>query len=374
MRSSLVLLLALVAAACLPPVSSTESLVPMSDAIPHASDWRQHDTTRPAPDRAEPAPSRLPTPAPADATVLIPADGGSTEAFRATWESPGGNVPPWVVEDGAVVVVPGSGPIQTRRSFGDLQLHIEWQAADEPEKTSQDRSNSGVFLLDGRYEVQILDTYDNATYPDGMAGAIYGQYPPLANALRPSNEWQSYDLFFRSPRFSDDGTVLEPARLTVLINGVLVQNNELLPGMTIWMQSLPYELHPSTGAIQLQDHGSPVRFRNLWVRETPARPVPPAGYADIAAVDVSEVDLARLVGRYERGPGDLFVIEDTPDGLALSMPWRSGLLPMVPLSPTRFQLQHTAAVLTFGLDADSQPTGLVVEMGGGTYPATRVVE
>ncbi|MEM8601859.1 MAG: hypothetical protein AAGF99_18230, partial [Bacteroidota bacterium] len=116
------------------------------------------------------------------------------------------------------------------------------------------------------------------------------------------------------------------------------------------------------------------RFRNVWIRETPDRPAPPDGYAEIRAADVSDADLARLVGHYERGPGDLFVIEDTADGLALSMPWRPGLLPMVPLSPTRFQLEHTAAVLTFDLDADGQPTGLVMEMGGGTYPATRVAE
>ncbi|MEM8557491.1 MAG: DUF1080 domain-containing protein [Bacteroidota bacterium] len=213
--------------------AQTPSAMVGPDAIPHASDWRQHDITRPAPARVEPALSRLPTLAPADATILIPADGGSAEALQAAWQAPDGSAAPWTVEDGAVVVLPGSGPIQTKRAFGDLQLHIEWQAADEPEKTSQDRSNSGVFLLDGRYEVQILDTYVNTTYPDGMAGAIYGQYPPLANALRPSDEWQSYDLFFRCPRFGEDGVVLEPARLTVLINGVLVQKNEMLPGMTI---------------------------------------------------------------------------------------------------------------------------------------------
>ncbi|MEM6784679.1 MAG: DUF1080 domain-containing protein [Bacteroidota bacterium] len=373
MRSSLVLLLALVAAACQPPVSSSD--VPLSDAalsapIPRASDWRQHDTTRPAPDRVTPAPSRLPTPAPADATILISADGTSLDA----WEAMDGSPAPWTVEGDAVVIAPGSGSIRTMQPFGDVQLHLEWKAAPEPEKTSQDRSNSGVMFFEGLYEVQILDTFDNATYPDGMAGAIYGQYPPLANALRPSDQWQHYDIIFRGPRFGEDGAVLEPARLTVLINGVLVQNNEMLPGMTIWMQSLPYESHPRRGKIVLQDHGSPVRFRNVWVRETPARPDPPIGYTHIAAADVSEADLERLVGRYERGPGDLFVIEDTPDGLALSMPWRSGLLPMVPLSPTRFQLVHTAAVLTFDLDADGQPTGLVMEMGGGTYPATRVAE
>lgn len=335
---------------------------------PRASAWLQHDLTRPAPPRVEPAPSRLPEPAPPDATVLIPADGSSLDA----WETPGGEPAPWTVTDGAVVVAPGTGPIQTKDSFGDLQLHIEWQAADEPEKHGQNRSNSGVFFLDGDYEVQILDTYENTTYSDGTAGAIYGQFPPLANALRPSDEWQAYDVFFRGPRFEDDGTLAEPARLTVLQNGVLIQNNELLAGRTIWLESLPYVPRAPEGKIQLQDHGSPVRFRNLWVRETPERPAPPAGYAAFDAVELPADAYDRLAGTYDRGENDLLIIERTSDGLGMSMPWRPGVLRMIPLSPTRFQLANTAGTLTFDLDDAGDPTGLTFEMGGGTYRATRV--
>ncbi len=211
--------------------TSTPSGEPAAQEVERASAWLQHDLTRPFPPRVEPAASRLPVPAPPDATVLIPADGSSLDA----WETSDGSPAPWAVADGAVVIVPGSGPIQTKASFGDLQLHIEWKAADEPEKTSQDRSNSGVFLLDGLYEVQILDTYENRTYADGSAASIYGQYPPLANALRPSDEWQAYDIFFRGARFNADGSLAQSARLTVLQNGILVQNNEQLVGLTMWL-------------------------------------------------------------------------------------------------------------------------------------------
>ncbi len=302
--------------------------------------------------------------------MLIPADGSSLDA----WESTEGGPAPWTVTEGAVVTVPGAGAIQTKASFGDLQLHIEWRAADEPDKTSQNRSNSGVFLLGGDYEVQILDTYENRTYADGMASAIYGQFPPLANALRPPDEWQAYDLFFRGPRFGMDGELEEPARLTVIQNGILVQNNELLTGRTTWLESMPYEPRPRTGKIQLQDHGSPVRFRNLWVRETPERAAPPEGYGRFDAVTLDAEQYDRLVGPYDRGGGDddLFVIEWTADGLGMSMPWRSGVLRIIPLSPTRFQLAHTAGLLNFRLDAAGHPTGLTFEMGGATYQATRV--
>ena len=353
--------------ACAP--TAPRSAPPMTDEAPpaHTQAWRQHDVSRPAPPRVEPAATYAAPPA--DAVVLIPADPSGPGALAA-WEAPDGGPAPWRVEGGAVVVEPGSGPIQTTQDFGDLQLHVEWRAADEPQKTSQNRSNSGVFLIDGRYEVQILDTYDNATYADGMAGAIYGQFPPLASALRPSDEWQAYDVFFRGPRFGEGGAVEEPARLTVLVNGVLVQNNELLPGMTIWLESLPYAPHPRAGAIQLQDHGSPVQFRNLWVRESPERPAPPAGYAQFDAADLAADEYDRLVGVYDRENNEgQFVIERTDTGLGMSMPWRPGVLRMVPTSPTTFELAHTAGRLTFALGADGEPTGLTFEMGGGTYRA-----
>ena len=205
-----------------------------------------------------------------------------------------------------------------------------------------------------------------------MAGAIYGQFPPLANALRPSGEWQAYDVFFRGPRFGEGGALEEPARLTVLVNGVLVQNNELLPGMTIWLESLPYAPHPRAGAIQLQDHGSPVQFRNLWVRESPDRPAPPAGYGQFDAQGPGgATQYDRLVGTYDRANNEgQFVIERTETGLGMSMPWRPGVLRMIPTSPTTFELAHTSGRLTFDVGADGTPTGLTFEMGGGTYPAT----
>ncbi len=165
---------------------------------------------------------------------------------------------------------------------------------------------------------------------------------------------------------------MEPARLTILQNGILVQNNELLAGRTIWLESLPYVPRAREGKIQLQDHGSPVRFRNLWVRETPERAAPPAGYAAFDAVTLPAETFNRLAGTYDRGGGDLLTIERTDDGLGLSMPWRPGVLRMIPLSPTRFQLANTAGTLTFDLDEAGRPTGPTFEMGGGTYRATRV--
>ena len=362
MTVRLALLGALALGACSPAPPLAQTPMTDADAVP---EWRQHDTTRPQPPRVEPAPPPAGVRPPSDAVVLVGPDGSGLDA----WEGDDGGAPRWRTDDGALVATPGAGGIRTKETFGDVQLHVEWTPAAEPEKTGQNRSNSGVFFVDGRYEVQVLDSWDNPTYADGRAGAIYGQFPPLADATRPPGEWQSYDVFFRMPRFSDSGETLEPARLTVLHNGVLVQNNEALPGMTMWLESLPYVAH-GEGRIGLQDHGSPVRFRNLWVRRLGERPAPPAGYADVEPVALSGAEYDRLVGTYDReNDGGQFVIERTGYGVGLSMPWRPGVLRMVPVSPTRFELEKTAGRLDVDLGADGEPTALTFTMGGGVYRA-----
>ena len=296
--------------------------------------------------------------------MLIGPGGAGAEG----WETESGEPAPWTVEGDALVLTPGGGTIRTKASFGDVQLHAEWMPADEPEKTNQDRSNSGLFLADARYEVQVLDVWENRTYNDGRAGAIYGQFPPLADASRPPGAWQSFDIFFRMPRFGDGGELLEEARMTVLHNGVLVQNNEVLPGTTMWLESLPYVAH-GPGRIALQDHGSPVRFRNLWVRRLPEREAPPAGYAAFTPVSLTDAERDLLLGRYVRGGGGKFVVERLGDGLGFSMPWRPGVLEMIPVSVTSFELANTAGRLDFTLSADGQPAALDFSMGGAVYNA-----
>lgn len=195
--------------------------------------------------------------APADAVVLF--DGTNLDAWRG-----GGGDAAWKLEDGAMVVN-GTGTITTRQEFGDVQLHLEFASPAPPEGSSQHRGNSGVFFM-GRYEVQILDCYQNKTYPDGQTAAMYGQYPPLVNACRPAGEWQTYDMVFEAPRF-DGETLVRPARLTVLHNGVLVHHAQEFLGATAHRAVAQYAAHAAKGPIQLQDHGNPVRFRNVWVRE-----------------------------------------------------------------------------------------------------------
>ena len=364
---------ALGACASTPPAVPSSPAGPPSPAgataaRPHAPappGWRQHDIDRPQPPRVEPAAPALPVAPPSGAVVLIGPDGSGAEQ----WETDAGGPIPWEARDGALVVTPGTGQIRTKESFGDVHLHVEWMPADEPDKTGQNRSNSGVFLVDGRYEVQVLDVWDNRTYADGRAGAVYGQFPPLADASRPPGQWQSFDVAFRMPRFDASGALLEEARMTVFHNGVLVQNNEALPGTTIWLESLPYAAH-GPGRIALQDHGSPVRFRNLWVQRLPERPGPPAGYAELAAVALTDAQRDRLVGRYARDEGGTFVIERLGDGLGLSMPWRPGVLRLVPLSPTTLQLANTAGRFRVTLGDGGEVARLAFDMGGATYYAS----
>ena len=190
---------------------------------------------------------------PSDAIVLF--DGHDLSA----WDG-GEN---WKVEDGAMVV--GKGDIRSKQSFGDCQLHIEWSAPTPAHGHDQDRGNSGVFMQDN-YELQVLDSYKNETYFDGQAGAIYKQTPPMVNAMRPPGEWNVYDIVWTAPRFNDDGSLASPAFITALHNGVVILNHFELLGDNDWHRPPAYKPHGKL-PIRLQDHGHPVRYRNIWVRE-----------------------------------------------------------------------------------------------------------
>lgn len=190
---------------------------------------------------------------PSDAVILF--DGVDTNAWN--------NAETWSVTDGFLIV--GKGMISTKEAFGDCQLHVEWSSPLPAEGTGQGRGNSGVFF--GPYEIQVLDSFENATYFDGQAAAIYKQTPPLVNVMRKPGEWNSYDIIWNTPRFDAEGALTEPATVTVLHNGVLVQNNFELLGDTPFNRPPRYRPHPPELPIRLQDHRNPVRFRNIWVRE-----------------------------------------------------------------------------------------------------------
>ncbi|PCD02946.1 hypothetical protein COC42_00430 [Sphingomonas spermidinifaciens] len=219
--------------------------------------WRVHDADRPYPAVVAPAPQ--PGGAPADAVVLF--DGTSLDAWRPSKAL-------WTVRDGVMTIPKGAGPLTTKQSFGDVQMHLEFRSPNPPTRTSQDRGNSGIWFME-RYEIQILDGHDNPTYADGTVGAVYGWKPPLANASRKPGEWQSYDIVFERPRFDAAGKLLRPAYITAFLNGVLVQNHQAMLGTTIWRQIAKYEAHGDAAPIQLQDHDSPVSIRNIWVRPLP---------------------------------------------------------------------------------------------------------
>ena len=226
-----------------------------------STQWKQHAMDRPQPAVVDPGPASLPVLPPKDAIVLF--DGRDL----SKWAHNDGKAASWIVRDGYFEVRPGSGGLVTRDSLpGDMQLHIEWMAPHPPKGSGQDRGNSGVFLM-SRYEVQILDSHGNVTYPDGQAGAVYGQFPPLVNASRPPGVWQSYDIVFHGPRFDSSGRLTKPATVTLMHNAVLVQDNVTLSGPVGHYARPPYEAHPEKMPLGLQDHDHPVRFRNIWVRE-----------------------------------------------------------------------------------------------------------
>jgi hypothetical protein len=197
--------------------------------------------------------------APNDAIILF---GGKD---LSEWTSLDGSAPKWEAKDGAFTVTPGGGDIKSKRTFGDIQFHIEWRAPSVIKGEGQGRGNSGIFLQE-RYELQVLDSYESQTYSNGQAGSIYKQTMPLANANRKPGEWQTYDVVYTAPRFSENGRVIVPAFITVFLNGVIVQNHTQILGPTEY-KGLPVYVAHGKASLKLQDHGDLVSYRNIWVRE-----------------------------------------------------------------------------------------------------------
>ncbi|MFP4193023.1 MAG: DUF1080 domain-containing protein [Candidatus Hydrogenedentota bacterium] len=226
-----------------------------TEMLPWAPEYHKHDPNRPWPTDIDPGelthPDEPAVSPPTDAIVLF--DGGDTSAFHAH---------DWEVENGVLVAY--EEDIVTRESFGDCQLHLEWMAPDPPRGDLTDRGNSGVLMME-RYEIQIFDSYTEKIYPDGIAGAIYGETPPMVHPIRPPGQWNSFDILFTAPVF-ENGAVTRPATVTMHFNGILVHYNQVIHGPVEWREIAEYEPHAPEQPLRIQEHGNPVRFRNIWIR------------------------------------------------------------------------------------------------------------
>ena len=220
--------------------------------VPEETEWYS-----PIPPKV--TPGSQPGMPPSDAVILF--DGKDL----SSWKGEDGSAPKWEIREGAMVVKPGTGSIKTKQHFGDVQLHIEFKSPDPENHSGQNRGNSGIFLQ-SRYEVQVLDADNNETYVNGMVGSIYKQKAPLVNAYTKNGEWQVYDIYWKAPRFGTDGKLESPAMITVVLNGILVQNNYILKGTTPYIGYPVYEAHGRL-PLMLQDHGTEVAFRNIWIRD-----------------------------------------------------------------------------------------------------------
>jgi hypothetical protein len=320
--------------------------------------WLAHDRDQPLPPVVQPPTASTPQQPgrpPGDAVVLF--DGSDL----SQWAAMDGSPSRWVVRDGYMECVSGSGYIRTIQNFGDCQLHVEWAAPANPQGDGQGRGNSGVFFGRTRYEIQVLDSYQNPTYADGSAGAVYGQYAPLVNVARPPGEWQSYDIIYTAPRFDSAGNLLSPARVTAFHNGVLIQHEVELTGPTTWLERPPYSAHPEKQPISLQDHGNPVRFRNIWVRELgePGRP----------EFTLANTLLDSYTGDYDRGGNDIIQVRRAADGM-LSMRFSGATFLMFAQSPTQFFAKTTDVRAEFRTE-NNKPV-LFVSVGEGAMRAPKV--
>jgi hypothetical protein len=326
-------------------------------AMPINKSAKVHDRNQPLPPVVTPgkvSTEDMVGTAPSDAIVLF--DGTDLSA----WVNYDGDPAEWEIVDGALVCKPQTGAIRTLQNFGDVQLHIEWAAPEEIEGDGQGRSNSGVFFAVDRYEVQILDSYDNITYPDGSAASVYGQYAPLANAMLPRGEWQTYDIIYTAPRFCAEGKLKSPASFTVLHNGVLVQNHAILDGPTAWINRPPYEAHPYKLPIQLQDHGNPVRYRNIWVREL--------GHKTPAEFTYAKDYLKSLEGAYKNDWGSVAeIVLGDHDQLHLKLAGET--LPLYATSKTMFFAKSTDILVDFSFAETENKLKISVGQGWGEYVA-----
>lgn len=321
--------------------------------------WKAHDLNRPQPTVVTPA-NQIGG-APSDAVVLF--DGTD----MSQWKSKKGEAAKWRIVDGAMESVPKSGFVFSQEEFGDCQVHLEFASPKNVKGSGQGRGNSGVFLM-GQFEVQVLDSFENPTYADGGAGSVYGQYPPQVNASRGPGEWQTYDIVFRRPRFGEDGKVTKKARITVLHNGVLIQDAVLAYGPTSWIQHKSYsDIKDKTqGPLSLQDHGNPVRYRNIWVRRLAEEKAQPESEYDPVKVELEDEVIEKLLGSY-----GAHRVERKKKKLVFSFHGHTPL-EMVPHSATEFGFRKSAGVLNFKLDEEGNPIAIEAKLdAAGTINAER---
>lgn len=311
--------------------------------------WKAHDLKRPHPTVVTPA--KEVGGAPSDAVVLF--DGKD----MSQWRSGNGKPSKWKIVDGAMESVPKSGYVFSKEEFGDCQIHIEFASPAKVKGSGQGRGNSGVFLM-GDFEVQVLDSFDNPkTYADGTAGSIYGQHPPLVNASRGPGQWQTYDIIFRRPRFDEAGKVQEKAQITVLHNGVLIQDAVRAAGPTSWIKHKDYDSvkNKSKGPLSLQDHGNPVRYRNIWVRHLKEEKQLPESAYDPVTVELDTELAEKLAGKYGKHR-----VEFKEDKLYFHV--HRTKLEMVPHSATEYGFKETAGVMTFKLDGEGNTDSITVQL------------
>jgi hypothetical protein len=326
--------------------------LPVFYGFTQPASWKIHDIRRPQPAIVKSLDIAKIHP-PSDAIVLY--DGSDL----SSWQSMDDSAPKWVNRDGYFECVKDAGYIRTKQAFGDVQLHIEWAAPLPAKGSGQGRGNSGVFLM-GKYEVQVLDCYENTTYPDGQAGAVYGQYPPLVNASLPPGQWQSYDIIFRRPRFSGEGELLSAAVLTVFHNGVLVQDHSKLWGGTSWLHYDAYTAHEDRLPLSLQDHGNPVRFRNIWLRDIEPKREQPPQYP--AVIPFNDTDYDLYSGTFIDDNKNTYKIYARENKLILERAGKN--FELLKHSKERLSAKTTAIELVFSFDAHDRIGEMIYHFEG----------